>query len=570
MLASVVAAIALVSAAQPPQTLLTDADLDKRFAAFSSPDAKTRLDAAQKLAAAPAEAFDVLSRRLARARSTSPDTYRRLFLEMWAQVPNWKGSDPMWIRKPEPPWTPPPRVKGQPRAKRPPPHDPETLDWLKALNDLDLDAPALQQPVPDPPQPGPLPKKKKVAAPIDPLGVLEPPPPPPPSRDDFVRARAEAMELVAIMRAIAASTRLDAVDPIFRMAFEDDGVFRDEVGRAVRSMESFAVPALIRLMHQKGKNLGKQRRYASYQLDRMDRARPSKAISSAPDDRVKAAIIHSYGEERALEAVDAILGQVDSPSHRVRKEARWAWLRYVTGRAPPPAPKRKRKLTGGREEEEEKPDYLTYREMAVLALQKQLTDINHEAPDPKRTAKQMTDELFEYYDRQRSAGWDEQFAKGQAKEEARDWKGATDEYGWILAYEPNYGKRAQMAHAYTKYGDDLRQKGQISQALGFYRQAVDLDPDGPEARYAGARVALLDGLEALSRRHADPESFELALKLDPNLAEAREGLARALALRGGKRWISVGEAVLAALALLFGLWILWRRTLPPAAHKPAA
>src|SRR5262249_11196875 len=158
-----------------------------------------------------------------------------------------------------------------------------------------------------------------------------------------------------------------------------DGVFRDECGRQIRSMESFAVPALIRLMHQKGPaalHLGKQRRYASYQLDRMDRARPMKAIAAAPDDRVRATIIHAYGEERALDAVEAILNQVDAPSHRVRKEARWAWLRYVTGRPPPPAPKRKRKLPGGREEEEEKPDYLTYREIAVLALQKELTAIN--------------------------------------------------------------------------------------------------------------------------------------------------------------------------------------------------
>ena len=51
-------------------------------------------------------------------------------------------------------------------------------------------------------------------------------------------------------------------------------------------MDSFAVPSLVLLMH-KDKSPAKQRRYASYQLDRMDRARPSKAIATAPDDNIR-------------------------------------------------------------------------------------------------------------------------------------------------------------------------------------------------------------------------------------------------------------------------------------------
>ena len=40
----------------------------------------------------------------------------------------------------------------------------------------------------------------------------------------------------------------------------------------------------------------KMRRYASYQMDRMDRLRPSKAVSTAPDDVTRAEILHAYGE----------------------------------------------------------------------------------------------------------------------------------------------------------------------------------------------------------------------------------------------------------------------------------
>jgi hypothetical protein len=516
--------------------------------------------------------YPALVARLEKPLVTKPETFRKLFLALWAQVPNWKSGDPMWIRQPEPAWLPPPRVKGQPRAKRPPPHDPETLDWLAALQSVDLDA-ATQldsdKSIP-PPWVPPGTKVKKPAPPpvVDPATL-----PPPPTHAEMETARAEAAETVKLMRAIAASRRLEAVDPIFKLAFEYDGVFRDECGRAIRSMDSYAVPRLIELVHQPnaGKtSMAKQRRYAAYQLDRMDRQRPQKAISTAPDDRVRAEIIHAYGDTRALDAVEAILGQVDSPAHRVRREARWAWLQYVAGKAPPPAPKRKRKLPGGKEEAEEKPDYLTYREIATLALQKELAAINNAPTDPNATAKQLTDELFAYYDKKRAAEWDGQFAAAKAKEERGDVKGATDDYGWILAHDPNYAHRAEMAHAFAHSGDSWRDQGDVPRALGYWRQAIDLAPDGPDARYAGARVALYDGLEALKSGHADVGAFKRALTLDPSLQEARAGLSRAEWMQARRRWTRGGVLAAAGFALAFGLWLLWRRTGVVRSEPPAA
>ena len=531
------------------------------------------LTVTQAPALPPAGDYAALVARLEKPLVTKPETFRKLFLAMWAQVPNWKSGDPMWIRQPEPRWTPPPRVKGQPRAKRPPPHDPETLDWLAALQSVDLDAAAqldAEKSIPPPwvpPGTKVVPRSTKTAEPppVDPATL-----PPPPTHAEMETARAEAIATVTTMRAIAASKREDAVDPIFKLAFQYDGVFRDECGRTIRSMDSYAVPRLIELVHQPNvgkQSMAKQRRYAAYQLDRMDRQRPQKAISTAPDDRVRADIIHAYGDTRALDAVEAILGQVDSPSHRVRREARWAWLRYVTGKAPPPAPKRKRKLPGGKEEAEEKPDYLTYREIATLALQKELTAINNAPPDANATAKELTDELFAYYDKKRAAEWDGQFAAAHDKEQRGDLRGATDEYGWILAHDPNYARRGEMAHAFARYGDSLRDQGDVPRALGYWRQAIDLAPDGPDARYASARVALSDGLTALEHGDADVGAFRRALALDPSLAEARKGLERAEWMRARRRWTHAAEAAGGALLLAFALWLLWRRTGKPAASS---
>src|SRR6185312_8994136 len=102
----------------------------------------------------PAGDLPALVARLDKPKQTRPEVFRKLFLAMWAQVPNWKSGDPMWIRQPEPPWVPPP---------------------------------------------------------------------PPPTHAEMETARAEAIETVTAMRAIAATRRLDAVDPIFKLAFEYDG-----------------------------------------------------------------------------------------------------------------------------------------------------------------------------------------------------------------------------------------------------------------------------------------------------------------------------------------------------------
>ncbi len=523
-------------AAAPP-------NLDTLIQRIHGNDPKARLEAAQAISTGGDSSE--LVKRLALPPRGSIDTFRRMVLEMWGQVPNWKSGDPMWIRKPSRPGgrrreskdsrVPPARRRTIPRP---------SIGWWRSTTSTPAKAAAL-----DPVACIPLEKGQKPYPP-------DPSPSPSPEPADWETARAEAMEKVALIRAIAASHRLDAVDPIFKQAFELDGVFRDECGRQIRAMDSYAIPSLIRLMHQMGPvaaRLGKQRRYAAYQLDRMDRQRPVKAISTAPDDVVRAAIIHAYGEEQALDAVEAILGQVDSPSHRVRTEARWAWLRYVTGKllsagAHAQAQARRRQDRGrGR-----KPDYLTYREIATLALQKLLAEIQGAPVDAKKSAKQLTDELFAYYDARHAAEWDAQLQSGKEKEARGDWQGATDEYGWILAHDPNYDKRAQMTHAFVEAGEALRARGEVSRAVGYYRQAVDLDPAGPEARVAGARVALCDGLESLKSGSGEASRLQLALSLDPALSEARFGAgvapsrrARATSLATGGR--VVGSGVFAAV-----------------------
>ena len=308
-------------------------------------------------------------------------------------------------------------------------------------------------------------------------------------------------------------------------------------------MDSYAVPALIRLMHhaerQAARRSRKQRRYASYQLDRMDRARPQKAITTAPDDRVRAEIIHAYGEDARARRRrgDPRPGRfVVAPGARARRAG--PGCATSTGKPPPPAPKRKRKLPGGKEEAEEKPDYLTYREMAMLALQKQLAAIDDEPPDANAIG-QADDRRAVRLLRQaaRRPSGTRSSPRRRPRSSAAICRRATDEYGWILAHDPNYARAARWRTRSPRYADSLRDQGERPRALGYYRQAVDLDPDGPEARYAAARVALSTASSRSSAATPTPARSAARWRSTRRWSRRRRGWRAPSGWRRGGGWL---------------------------------
>jgi hypothetical protein len=255
--------------------------------------------------------------------------------------------------------------------------------------------------------------------------------------------------------------------------------YRDEVGRRVRALGDPAVPTLIRIAFSKAK----PRRYANWQLDRMDRQRPEAAMAQIRDDRLRAEVLRAWGEVLAPQAVHVVLGECDASSPRVRKAARWAWLQYVT-RKPSDPPKRKLKLTGGKQTEEEKELYLSTRELADLEIRRQWPALMNEPANPERSLAELSEALFARQDAERTRRFAAWFAQAQAKEGAGDWAGAVGLYNWILAQDPFYSRRGEMAGAYRALAAQLP----AAQADGWRRQAAALagepTPTMPPARAA--------------------------------------------------------------------------------------
>ena len=525
--------------AQAEQTsgVLTDAALTEWKARLASPHASARLLAAQTIASAETGEGDGEARYASWLRQdlVSPTPlFQRLIHAIWGQYPNPEyprgpGKDPpMWLHRPEPPI--PPKT---PKNQRPRPHDPETVDWLTALAELDVKAEPLL-----------------ASSPID----------------EVQKARAELLLKVALLRTLSQAGQRgsrDAVYAVFEQAFVRDGLLRDECGRMVRAMGSPAIPGLIRIYNNRSKGNYKMRRYASYQLDRMDRLRPSKAIAAASDDLVRADIIHAYGEVLAIDAVEAVLEQVEARSRRVRREARWAWLRYVDGPPPPPPPKRKRKLPGGKEETEEKEDYLTYRELATLALRRAHKSLFGQEPSDKLTARQLTDELFAFYDKQEEELFAKLFASAEAHLQAGQPKLAVEEFGWILANQPDHPRRAEMAAAFRRYGEQVADQAERSnddslrsQAVGWLRHSVLLASTQPGVAKLRAQIHLLDGKLSLTHGGDGKSDFTAAMAADPNQGEARLYLNRMASKPQRRiswlRWLCLG--LLAGGLILLGLW----------------
>lgn len=506
------------------------------FSALLSEQAAVRQKAARALAQTEVSDEDGEARLAAALRqelSGSQTHYQKLIHAIWGQYPNPEyprgpGKDPpMWLVRPEPPIPP-----GTPKKNRPKPHDPEAVDWLSALADLSI--------------------------PQDPFLADFP-------SAELHKARAELLFKVALLRALSLSGQKGsqkAVLPVFDLAFVREGILRDECGRQIRAMGSFAIPALLRIYYNRARSNYKMRRYASYQLDRMDRLRPGKAIASAQVDSLRADILHTYGEVLAIDAVEAVLEQVSARSRRVRREARWAFLRYVDGPPPPPPPKRKRKLPGGKEEAEEKEDYLSYRDLATLKLREHIKKVLGREPAETVTAKQMTDELFAHYDKEEEAQFAKLFETASAHAAAGRFKEAVSEYDFILANQPDHPRRSEMALAFRRYGEDLAHQAEKrdddalrSQAVGWLRQAALLAGAGPEHGKLLAQIHLLDGVLALRKGGDGRSDFAAALSADPDCHEAQTLLSRGALSEKRKntllRWLTL--VLFGSGLLLFGV-----------------
>jgi hypothetical protein len=377
---------------------------------------------------------------------------------------------------------------------------------------------------------------------------------------------------VAAIRALSATADIHAAQLLFDAAFVDDTmIYRDECGRYLRKMEPSSIPALTKM----SLGGGDKRRYATWQLERLDRQNAYNALAAAAgDEALTIAILDVFRTTHHREAVHAVWSKVNDDAPRVRAAARAAWMDYITGPPPPPAPKKKLQLPGGKLTKKEKPLWLTYRELADNELRKAANELLHEdypLDDPtlddddhvEKTVKvnlvELTQRLFDYFDGERTKQDTQQWAAAKAKADAGDLAGATAMLDRLLAANAERGERAHMATVYLAWGKKLEEKQQWADAAAAYSKAHGLDPKGPGANDALAahHYTLGKSLEAQGK-DGGPD-FRKAVALRPDYAPARTAANNA---SGTARpvWMLYAAVVAGLLAaLLFGAAMMRRR-----------
>jgi hypothetical protein len=372
----------------------------------------------------------------------------------------------------------------------------------------------------------------------------------------------------AAIRALAATSDMRAAQVIFDTAFGADSmIYRDECGRYLRRMEPASIPALT--LESMAKDFDR-RRYATWQLERLDRQEPEKALDAALGNEALAiAIIDVFRRTHHREAVHAVWRRVDAGAPRVRAAARAAWMEYVTGPPPPPAPKAKLNLPGGRKTKKPKPLWLTYRELADNELRKAANELLHEdypIEDPmtlddededrprKRKPVQIdiedvTRRLFAYFDGERDKRDAAQWDAAQKKAQGGDLAGATQIVDRMLATNPERRERADMAKLYFAWGKELEVKRAWAEAAAAYSKAHGLDPGGGSANDALAAHHYMLGKALESQGKDGGPDFRAAVALKPDYAPARSA-ADELASAGRPVWMLYTAAGAAALAMV--------------------
>lgn len=452
----------------------------------SADSGKERLERAEELVALEPTPVDALEEFLGRERSSTDAERRRVLGAIDAEVPNKKGRFPSQNR----------RLSEKEKKAM------EQRDWLAELAEQGRDLPAL----------------------------------------------GEVFADVAAIRALADARSPEAAKVILDFAFTEIGlVYRDECGRRLRHMSPVSLPALIRGSENR-KHAYSLRRYAGYQLERLDRENPHKAMQDADTDELKIAILDAFADSRYREAIYAVLEYVDHTAPAVREAAREAWLQYAESQ-PYRVPKRKLELPGGKKTDEREKLWLNHKELQTIALRRKLEELTGEEPEKGAGLIEMSEELFAFYDEQRAQELEEQFEEALALSEEGDAKKAAKMMDAILVQAPDFHRKEEMVPVYLAYGESLEQEESWEEAAIAYGKAHAMAPEGPQASKALGKHHFARG-KALEAEGGDASAeFARALEVDPDHDQLSAGA-------GDSKWMlyaGIGGGAGGLLLLVLGL-----------------
>lgn len=364
------------------------------------------------------------------------------------------------------------------------------------------------------------------------------------------RATREALADIAAIRALALSRDPRGALAALEFGFTEAGlIYRDEVGRYLRKGSPWSIPGLIRGAHAKTRDM---RRYATYQLERLDRQAPHKAVRAAEiSETLWIEVFNAFADTLYREAIYVVLDNVDHHVDTLRAAARKTLDIYVTTDPPRPPPKRRLTQAGGDLTKKPVPLYLSHKQLADIELRRRLEKLTGTAPAKDATLAELKDAFYKYYDQERAAALMKVYDAGRAAAESGDLAAAIARFDEVLSQDPEHSKRAEMAPVYLRYGDQMLESHDNKAAVVALTKAHKLDPGGKLAKQAEAKAHLARArlIEAAGGDAA--AEIAMARELDPDAG-----------VEQGPQWmlfLGIGGALAGVFLLLAGALIRRRR-----------
>lgn len=348
----------------------------------------------------------------------------------------------------------------------------------------------------------------------------------------------DCVTLAALVRMLAASGTVDGARELVTVYAKFGEFIRVEVQQRLADMKDRAIAALIEARRHPAEKVA---RWAGLRLDQMGRAIPSEAVRTN-DFEALGDILRAYGRVRDPDAARIIISFANSERTQLRLAARQAIV-----------------MLGS---------------VGLWQLRDAYEDVVGKRPRRDWTWERTARELFGEFDRLRLARVYGTFMEGMRHLEKGELAQMGRAFDLVLAKDPLFEKRSQMAPGYYRLAQSLRET-KPGEALQALMRVQRLSSDSDLVKQAQSLENTLRALQATKRGVVDLDRLKTALELDPRNSLARSTLSKLqpsnLANRySSLRWIASAVIALAGIVSVVVIWVRRPKPGKPHAQQPQA
>ena len=347
----------------------------------------------------------------------------------------------------------------------------------------------------------------------------------------------DLVHLLAMERMLVSIGSTPAVREIIELRATFGDMLRIDIQRQLERLGDKAVPALIEATMHKATVV---QRLAASELDKLGRAIPGEAVASSDPD-ILADVLRAFGRTRNVDAVRVALSFANSDRRKVRDAAREA----VAGIGEP----------------------------GKWQLRDAYQDLTGDKPDKSVLWDVLARQIFALYDKGRLAEFDRLVHDGLEAAKAGKHKEAVDAFDKILARDPLFDHRKEMAPSYLALASAVPIE-HADDKLALLRKAQRLDPTSPDDKKIEGQIAFVEAELLMKEGRPDRFLLERALELDPTNQDAKKALATfeekaSTEKTTQTRRFAVAGGIFAGMLAVIAAIVLWgRRSKPKSGKQP--